>query len=188
MDKLCVLRDEIKRNFSEKRAAHIFGCEETAAELARIYGADEYSARLAALLHDITKEKNNAEQLKLCEKYGIIISNAELSEKALFHAVTGAAVAADVYNVSEEVRDAIRYHTTGREDMTTLEKIIYISDCIEPTRDFEGVDEMRKTVKYDLDDAMRLALDRSIMYLIKKKKVIHIDTLTARNWLYERMM
>ncbi len=185
---LSELRREIKNSFSEKRAKHVFGCEETAAKLARIYNADEYSVRLAALLHDITKEKNNAEQLKLCEKYDIIISNAELCEKELLHAVTGAAVAADVYMVNEAVRDAIRYHTTGRADMTILEKIIYISDCIEPTRCFDGVEEIRDMAEHDLDEAMRLALDRSIMYLIRNKKIIHTDTLMARNWLYKHML
>ena len=183
-----ILRKQIRKSFSKKRAEHIFGCEKTAALLAAKYGGDKYTVRLCALLHDITKEKNHEEQLKLCKEYGIILDNAELYVPELIHAVTGAHVALHIYGVGLREFDAIRYHTTGRANMTMLEKIIYISDSIEPERSYDGVDDIRKAAMKDLDEAMRLALDRSILFLIKKKKIIHTDTIGARNYLYEKRL
>lgn len=98
----------------------------------------------------------------LCRKYGIINDNAEEENVKLLHAKTGAALARDLFNISDEVYDAIRWHTTGKPDMTLLEKIIYMADYIEPNRDFDGVDKLRKLAYEDLDEAMALGLEMSL--------------------------
>ena len=128
-------------------------CWQEAVQLARRWGENPESAAVAGILHDITKILSYDEQLILCEKYGIILDNAEKENPKLLHAITGAAKARDLFGVSEEIYEAIRWHTTGKPDMTTLEKIIYLADYIEPTRDFEGMDRLRALAYEDLSEA-----------------------------------
>jgi len=191
MDKLCVLRDEIKRNFSEKRAAHIFGCEETAAELARIYGADEYSARLAALLHDITKHFSLDEHIEICKKYGIDLSDKAVMSPALLHSKTGAYIAREKFGINDVVFNAVFNHTSGCEEMDIISKIIFIADYIEPTRSHDSCKQVRKMF-YDgisqgvspiqmLDKCIVKSIDLTIDYLLKQNSLIHIQTVLTRN-------
>lgn len=96
--------------------------------------------------------------MNLCRKYAIICDTAETENPKLLHAKTGAALARDLFGVSDEIYEAIRWHTTGKPDMRTLEKIIYLADYIEPTRDFPGLDRLRELAYEDLDKAMALGL------------------------------
>lgn len=164
-----------------KRAAHVFGCEETAVRLARIWDADVEKARFAALLHDITKQYSHAEQLKFAEKYGILIDKDFDRYPMLAHAVTGAAVARAEYGADDEVVGAVRYHTTGRAGMTLLEKIIYLADYIEPTRSFDGLEECRALALRDLDAAVLNAAANCVIYNIRKGRPIHPLTIEAYN-------
>ena len=120
------------------RIPHVLGTEETAAQLARRWNVDEEMARRAALLHDCTKVFSMEQHLSLCRQYGVETDELERREEPLLHALTGAAVAREVFGVREEIESAIRYHTTGKADMTTLQKIIYLADYIEPTRSFRA--------------------------------------------------
>lgn len=149
----------------KKRVAHVIGCSETAQELAHIYGANPEHARRAGILHDVTKALTGDDQLRLCEKYGIILSDFERTHTKLLHSVTGAAVAEHVFGEREEVCQAIRWHTSGRADMTTLEKIIYIADYMEPNRDFPGVEKLRELAYRDLDAAMLMGLQMTAEHL-----------------------
>ena len=175
------LRRAARERLSEKRYLHTLGCEETAAALARRYGACEASARAAALLHDITKELDTPEQLKLCASYDIIPDKIQRESSALLHALTGAAVAAHVFHAPEEIARAIRYHTTGRAGMALLEKIIYLADYIEPGRAFPGVEKVRALADTDIDRALVLALSMSVRHLEEAGKgaAIHEDTRLA---------
>lgn len=121
-----------------KRMPHVLGTEQEAVRLAERYGADVTKARIAALLHDCTKKLDMDEQLALCKKYHIPLDELEQKALKLLHSKTGAAIARDVFAVDDDVYNAIMYHTTGKPDMTLLEKIIYLADYIEPTRDFPG--------------------------------------------------
>ncbi len=177
------LRDRAKEMLDPKRVAHVNGCERTAVYLARRWGVDCDEAREAAILHDITKRLPHAEQLLLCEKYGIMIDNVEKSEPKLLHAKTGAEIARDRFAVSEAVYGAIYWHTTGREDMTQLEKIIYLADYIEPTRHFDGLEELRDLSYSDLDAALLLGLKMSVEDLRERGKIPHERTLGAIAWL-----
>ena len=156
------LREKAYAMLKPNRVAHVAGCESEAVLLAQKWGEDPENAAEAAILHDITKKLLLSEQLILCEEYGIINEIAETENVKLLHAKTGAAVAARLFNVSGEVYDAIRWHTTGRADMTLLEKIIYLADYIEPNRDFEGVDRLRELAYTDIDAAMALGLEMSL--------------------------
>ena len=170
-----------------KRMAHVLGTEETAVQLARRYGADEEEARIAALLHDCTKKLDIEEQLALCEQYSLQLDEMQQWALKLQHAITGAAVARHVFGVSDEVYEAIRWHTTGKADMTTLEKVIYLADYIEPTRDFPGVEELRKAIWEDLDRGLLLGLEMSIQEMKNWGNPVHEDTLRARDFLAEQL-
>ncbi len=162
-----------------RRVAHVAGCEQEAVKLALRWGADPGLAAEAAILHDITKKLNFEQQLILFNKYGIISNHAELDYPRILHAITGAALARDVFGVSDGVYGAIRWHTTGRAGMTTLEKIMYLADYIEPTRDFPGVEGPRELAYADLDAAMALALKNTLDELDALGQEAFVDTAEA---------
>lgn len=166
-----------------RRVPHVLGTEETAVRLAEQYGADVTAARQAALLHDCTKRLTMEEQLALCEKYGIELDALERTALKLLHAKTGAAIAADVFGMSDEVVSAIRWHTTGKADMTLLEKVIYLADYIEPTRDFPGVDALRGVCERDLDEALCLGLSMTVEEMKAWGSPVHEKTLEALAYL-----
>ena len=179
------LRAKVYEALKPKRIPHVAGCEDEAVRLAEHWGADPDEAREAAILHDITKHLELDEQLQLCRKYDIMTDAVEAVEVKLLHAKTGAAVARRVYGMSQAVHDAIMWHTTGRDDMTLLEKIIYIADYIEPTRDFEGVDTLRSLAYTDIDQAIIRGLRMSIADMKARGIVPHPRTEQALLWLVD---
>ena len=166
-----------------KRMPHVLGTEQEAVRLAERYGADVTKARIAALLHDCTKKLDMDEQLALCKKYHIPLDELEQKALKLLHAKTGAAIAREVFGVDDEIYRAIWWHTTGHADMTLLEKIIYLADYIEPSRDFPGVDDLRQAVHADLDRGLVKALDDSIQDMRQWGNPVHHNTLDARDYL-----
>lgn len=176
------LRRQVIPLLSSQRIAHTAGCEHEAVQLAKLWGEDPEKAAVAGILHDSTKNLSYDEQLILCDKYGIILDNAQRENPKLLHAITGAALAKDRFGVSEEISQAIRWHTTGKPDMNTLEKIIYLADYIEPTRDFEGVERLRELAYEDLDAALALGLEMSLEELRRQNVEPHRDTVEACLW------
>ena len=148
-----------------KRMSHVLGTEQEAAFLAEKYGADVTAARIAALLHDCTKKLDLPQQLSLCRHYAIPLDEMERNYLKLLHSKTGAAVARDRFGVSDEIYNAIFYHTTGKADMTLLEKIIYLADYIEPSRSFPGVEELRSLAFSDIRGALKLGLEMTVAHL-----------------------
>ena len=180
------LREKVLEHLDEHRVAHVAGCESEAVRLAMHWGEDPELAAEAGILHDITKSLSYDEQLQLCEKYGIINDNSELEAPKLLHAKTGAAMARELFGVSDTVYEAIRWHTTGKPDMSLLEKILYLADYIEPTRDFEGIDELRELAFSDLDGAMVLGLGMTIDEIRRSGREPYVDTLDAYAWYKEK--
>lgn len=173
------LRNQIRRYVDGRRLEHTLGCESEAVRLAERWGVDSGDAAEAAILHDITKQFTREEQLKLCGRYGIITDSVEKGSEKLLHSKTGAALAREEFGAPDEISNAILWHTTGRAGMTLLEKIIYMADYIEPTRSFEGVEELRKLAYEDLDAAVRLGLSISVGELRQKGHEVHIRTAEA---------
>ena len=170
----------VRKNLSPKRVLHVLGVEREALTLAARWGADMSDARRAALLHDITKENEN--QLKLCENYGIIPDIWTRANPKLYHAQTGAEKARSL-GENENVVSAIRWHTTGSPNMTTLQKVVYLADYVEPSRKkFAGLEALRSLVFEDIDKAMLLGLEMSLVDLMKKRREIHRDSWEARDW------
>ena len=166
-----------------RRIPHVLGTEQEAIRLAERYGADVEKARVAALLHDCTKKLDMPAQLALCGQYGIALDELEQKALKLLHSKTGAAIARDVFGVDDEIYSAIWYHTTGHADMTKLEKIIYLADYIEPSRDFPGVDTLRKVCYEDLDKGLLLGLEMTIEEMTAMGNPVHRATVEARDWL-----
>ena len=169
-----------------KRMPHVLGTEQEAIRLARQYGADVTKAQIAALLHDCTKKLNRDEQLALCAHYGIVPDPLERQTLKLLHAKTGAAVARDLFGVDDDIYNAIYWHTTGKADMTVLEKVIYMADYVEPNRVFDGVDDLRDAVHTDLDMGLLMGLQDSIEEMTERGNPVHYRTVEAKEYLENR--
>lgn len=169
-----------------KRVPHVMGVEEEAVRLAQRWGADSELARHAGILHDCTKYLELDEQLELCDKYGVELDALERQAVKLLHSKTGACIAREVFGEPDEVYEAIFWHTTAKENMTTLEKIIYMADYIEPNRDFDGVERLRALAYEDLDKALLLGVETTIQEMEERHLPIHNKTLLARDWLRQR--
>ena len=180
---LSQLRPVALSYLKHRRIPHVLGTEQEAIRLAERYGADVEKARVAALLHDCTKKLDMPAQLALCERYGIVLDELEQKALKLLHSKTGAAIAKDVFGVDDEIYSAIWYHTTGHAGMTKLEKIIYLADYIEPSRDFPGVDTLRKVCYEDLDKGLLLGLEMTIEEMTAMGNPVHRATVEARDWL-----
>ena len=159
-----------------KRLAHIRGCEEEAARLARRWGADEERMRRAAILHDCTKYLTCREHLDICEQYGIELCPLERATDKLLHAKSGAALARHMFGMDDGIYNAIFYHTTARAGMSLEEKILYVADYMEPNRDFPEVGELRRLAYADLDAAVGMGASLAIQEMIQRDKELHHDT------------
>jgi predicted HD superfamily hydrolase involved in NAD metabolism len=178
--------DEIKaslaRELKHNRYKHSLGVMESAAILAKRYGVSEEKAVLAGLLHDCARIYTDKELLEKAAAENIAADAVETASPALLHAKVGAVLAEKKFGIKDaEISAAIRLHTTGGINMTKLDKIIYLADMIEPNRDFPEVDALRKIAKKDLDEAVLMALEQSIRFIMAKGQLIHIDTVMARN-------
>lgn len=168
------------------RVAHVLGCRDTAARLARRWGADETDAARAGLLHDITKALDGPLQLTLCREYGIVLDSFSTENPKTLHALTGSLVAERIFGENPNVVAAIRSHTTGKADMNLLEKIIYVADYMEPNRDFPGVEELRALSNTDIDKALKLGLEMTIQMLLQQKRTVSPASAEALAYLREK--
>lgn len=177
----------LRKRLRDRKYNHSLSVRDEAVRLAKRFGCDVEKARLAGLLHDVTKECDEAEQLQLIKKFGITLKEEEQYLPKVWHSITGAAFAEQELGIrDQEVLDAIRYHTTGRRGMSDLEKIIYLADCIEPLRDYRGVEEIRAAVRDGLDAAMITALTSMMSSLLRQDRIVSSDAFAARNELLEK--
>ncbi|MDO4562820.1 MAG: bis(5'-nucleosyl)-tetraphosphatase (symmetrical) YqeK [Clostridia bacterium] len=178
--------NRLKATQKESRFRHTLGVAKEAVRLAPRYGVDKQKAYVAALLHDCAKNFDETRFKEIANEYGVTLDEFAQKEKALIHAYLGAAVAYKDYGVKDaEILDAIYYHTTARANMPPLEKLIYIADMIEPGRTMPQANEIRRLVDVDLDSAIIYAIDCSIKHVIRKGRLIHPDSILARNYLIE---
>ena len=169
MDAICIrdLKRDLKKNMDESRYEHTLGVMYTAGALDMRYECDLEKALLAGLMHDCAKCMPNAKKLKVAEKHGLEITEIEQKNPFMLHAKVGALLAEKKYDIEDqEVLSAIRWHTTGKPDMTLLEKIVYVDDYIEPKRDkAPNLKEVRKMAFVDLDQALLKILEDTLNYL-----------------------
>jgi predicted HD superfamily hydrolase involved in NAD metabolism len=178
------LRKELSKELKPDRFDHTLGVAYTASSMAFVHGADSTKALIAGMLHDCAKCMSHEEQIKICEKNNIDVTDIERRNHSLLHAKVGMYLARTKYDVYDtEILNAIRWHTTGREDMSLLEKIIYIADFIEPNRKpLEGMDDIRKEAFTDIDRCLAHILHDSVIYLKTIGKEVDDTTLNAYNY------
>jgi len=162
-----------------RRIPHVRGCEEEAVRLAKRWGECPGDAAEAAILHDLTKKYDLAEQLKLCAEYGIMTDTLEIGSSMLLHSKTSAAMAEKRFGCPPEIASAIRFHTTGRAGMTTLEKIVCLADAIEPTRTYADLTAVRRLAYEDLDGALSMCMEGTLESLRRRGLEVHPATLQA---------
>ena len=187
-EKLIDIRKNLSKKLKKERFEHTIGVMYTAASLAMCYGEDIEKALTAGLLHDCGKFCPAKEQIRLCEKYAISLSESELAMPALIHAKLGAYLAENEYKIKDrEILDAITWHTTGRPAMTMLEKILYIADYIEPNRKIiPGLEEIRGIVFQDIDRAVCLSAERTVRYLTDGGKAVDPATISTYEFYKEK--
>lgn len=187
-EKFVNIRKSVKKVLDRDRYQHTLGVAYTAACLAMKYGEDLDRAYIAGLLHDCAKYIADGERITLCRKWGISYSRAESRSPQLLHAKMGAYLAEHEYEITDQgVLSAIRYHTTGRPDMTLLEKIIYVSDYIEPNRDkAPNLAAYRQEAFTDLDRTVSLIAQDTIEHI--KSRHYELDTLTADTYEFYRAL
>ncbi|WP_349407898.1 bis(5'-nucleosyl)-tetraphosphatase (symmetrical) YqeK [Pseudalkalibacillus sp. SCS-8] len=171
----------VKAQLTDHRYQHTIGVMDTAVELAERFGADVEKARMAAIFHDYAKfrPKDEMKAVIIEQKLG-----DELLQygSELWHAPVGAyLVQKEVGIQDDEILQAIRSHTSGRVQMTTLEKIVFLADYIEPGRHFPGVEEVREIAQDDLDEAVKQSIKNTITFLMKRNQLVYPGTLHTYN-------
>ena len=179
----------LKEMLPEKRLNHSLSVSKCAVSLSEMYKCDKEKAKIAGLVHDCAKYFTN-EQIEDCVKrFNIHLDTLEENNIALSHSIVGSYVAKEVFNIKdEEILSAIKYHTTGRKNMSLLEKIIYMADLIEEGRKFPKVEELRNlTFSGKLDEALLLSFDNTVKFVIDNKQLIHPRTVSARNYILRQI-
>lgn len=176
--------EELKKDIGLERYNHSILVMENCVDLAKFYNQPIGEAKLAGLLHDCGKFQDKTKILKTIDEFDIILDNIMKKNIALAHGPIGEFIAREKYNIqNENILNAIRYHTTGRENMGLMEKIVFIADLIEPSRKFPGVEEMRKLAYENLNKSIIFALDNNIQFVVERNNLLHLDTIKARNYL-----
>lgn len=175
------LQESMKHVLKPNRYLHSLGVSYTAANLAMRYGCDMKNAQVAGILHDCAKHYDEEQLLHFCEGQGIPISEAERKQPFLLHAKVGAVLAETEYGIEDsEITQAIRFHTTGKPDMSVLESIVFLADYIEPSRKMiPGLPEIRKQAYIHLEQAVYMTLSNTLKYLDSLGGVLDSATMDA---------
>ncbi len=174
----------LEKKLTLKRYYHSIGVQKTAVKLAKIYSGPIQKASISGLVHDCAKDLSDKELLKYAVKFGILLDDVLHHSSKLLHGAVGAELAKIEFGINdEEILNAIKFHTIGKENMSLLEKIIYIADYIEPGRNFKGVELLRKEALSNLDKAVLMTIDNTIRYVLSKEELLHPLTVQARNFL-----
>lgn len=185
--KIEALKEKVKEQMTERRWQHTLGVMESAAALAKKHGADVKDAYLAGLLHDYAKYWPLEKQRQVIIEGGLP-QELLLYSPALWHGPVAAHIAKTELGIHHpDVLNAIYYHTSGREGMSKLEKVVCLADYIEPGRQFPQVEHIRELAGQSLEKGLIAALDSTIQFLIEKGHKIYPLTIRARNYLIEEL-
>jgi len=172
----------------DKRYRHSLSVQQLARKLAKIHGADEKKASMAGLVHDCAKGMSPFQSFRAAKRYGIQLDNIERKHTGILHAIIGGELAADQFGIDDtEILNAIQSHTTGRSQMSLMDKILYVADYAEPFREYEGATTARELAYENIDMAMLEAIEQKIQHLLEKKASIHPRTIAARNEMLQRL-
>lgn len=174
--------EKLRSVLTEKRYRHSIGVMETAMALAKAWGVSVEKAEIAGLLHDCAKDFPHEVQAQMLRERKITLDPPTAASPQLWHAVLGAQLVQEVYGVTDpEIINAVRYHTTARPRLTLLEKIIYVSDCVEPNRVYDDRQERLELAFTNLDQAFLGCIDWCLKSVISRGRPAHPDSLAARN-------
>lgn len=177
------IKSYLKENLKEDRYIHTLGVADTAKKLAKLNGVSEEKAEIAGLAHDVAKNLSKDKMKEIMEENNMVLSDVEENNTSLWHSIVAPIEAKNKLGIEdEEILDAVRWHTTGKVNMSKLTKIIYIADMIEPSRDFDGVENIKETTFEDLDRGVYYGLSSSIEVLLTKNLLIDENTIQARNY------
>ena len=175
------MREKLKSIIDTKRYLHSVNVEDTSLALATYHQADLEKAKIAGLLHDCGKNIT-AEEIRYMNIDISVIPENILSYNELIHGHVGSLIAKKVFEIDDDdILNAIKWHTTGRENMSIIEKIVYVADYIEPARSFDGVETLRTAAYEDIDKCILLCTETTIEEVMRKKKLIHPNTVLLRN-------
>lgn len=172
---------ELRKNLSEKRYQHSIGVMKKAEELAKKYNVDINKARLVGLAHDIAKEMPREEKLQYVKDHQLEMDEIEKINVELLHGKIGADICKEKFEFSEDMQNAIKYHTTGNPEMDDLAKIILIADKTEAGRTYIDFEKVAESEKKSLNAEVVYLLDVSIKYTIDKGSLVHPDSIITRN-------
>lgn len=175
------LHNEVKKRLSEKRFKHSESVVKRAIEYAQIYNIDINTVKLVAIAHDIAKELTSEEVNKYVQKYNIVFDNIEKMNGDLIHAKIGAYICKNEYNFTDDMINAIKYHTTGRTNMSILEKIIYLADATEENKIYCSSNYV-DIVKKDINQGMIQIVKWVINKLLENNKLVHPDSIECYNY------
>ncbi len=175
------IQKEVKEILSEKRYNHSVAVMERAEELAKIHGEDVEIAKLVGITHDIAKELNEDEIKEYVKENNIEIDEIEEKQLYLLHGKIGADICGKKYGFTDYMKNAIELHTTGSKNMTKLDKIIFLADKTEKTRNFADIEEAIEISNKSLDKAMIYCLNIVIQDNIKRGRLVHPNTIITRN-------
>ena len=172
----------LRERLTERRFIHSLNVADSARELAGIYGYDPEKAYTAGLIHDCCKDEPAGLQLSYMLGNGAQLTECEINTAKLYHSICGSIYIQKEFGIDDiEIINAVRYHTTGRKNMSLLEKIVFIADFISAERDYNGVEVMREKAARSLDEAIVEGLSFTIKDLIDAGRIVHTDTLDAYN-------
>lgn len=175
------LYNDVRKKLSEKRFRHSEGVVKRAIEYSQVYDIDVDIVKLVAIAHDIAKELTSDEIDKYVQKYNIILDDIEKINKELIHAKIGAYICKNEYNFTEDMTNAVKYHTTGRENMSILEKIIYLADATEENRKYCSSNYV-DTIKDDIDQGIIEICKWVINRLLETNEIIYLDSIRCYNY------
>ena len=174
--------ERLRERLTERRFIHSLNVADSARELAGIYGYDPEKAYTAGLIHDCCKDEPAGLQLSYMLGNGAQLTECEINTAKLYHSICGSIYIQKEFGIDDiEIINAVRYHTTGRKNMSLLEKIVFIADFISAERDYNGVEVMREKAARSLDEAIVEGLSFTIKDLIDAGRIVHTDTLDAYN-------
>ncbi|MFO8191877.1 MAG: bis(5'-nucleosyl)-tetraphosphatase (symmetrical) YqeK [Bacillota bacterium] len=178
----------MKEKLSEELYKHSAGVAEAAVSLAERFGADQGKAYLAGIVHDYGKRYPKSELRRKAEELNLKLDRITLLEPRLLHAPVGAALLPLELGIEDdEILQAVAFHTTGHSDMSLLDKVIYLADCIEDGRRYRGVDRIRELACEDLDRALLAAVERTIYSILQRGMLLHPQSVKLRNSLIEKL-
>ena len=176
------IRKAMEKELDPKRYEHTLGVAYTAASLAMCYGADLNSALIAGMLHDCAKCLSNEKKISICKKHDLPINPAEEKNPFLLHAKVGSYLASKKYGVTDpDILNAILNHTTGRPDMSLLEKTLFVADYISADREYPGVEEMRRAADRSLEEAMVEGILFTVNELMEQRLPVAAESIQAYN-------